>query len=242
MADRLRQSILPLLFGSGSGTPYFREKMASYAIAVLGLNEASLTHTGSELRKDSMGFADKVLQELNRQSETASESLGMRFVVSERPGDDAASRLAELDVEQYGKSTVNAQGGRNHPFYTDLPGVPLTSKMALSERLAIEGMLQTSMPGGHLATISVDSVTPEALMSLENEASAKGLKFVTYSRAYSFCKNCNRIINGLVSICGTCASENIAHYGRSSATYVPLALWREGKRRTVEKRAAYSLP
>jgi len=241
MADRLKQSILPLLFGSGLGTPYFREKMATYAIAVLGLNEASLTHTGSELRKDSMGFADKVLQELKRQGETASESLGMRFVVSERPGDDAASRLAELDVEQYGKSTVYAQGARNHPFYTDLPGVPLTSKIALSERLTIEGMLQTSTPGGHLATISVDSVTPEALMSLKNEASAKGLKFITYSRAYSFCKNCNRIINGLVSSCGTCASDNIAHYGRASATYVPLALWPEGKRRTVEKRAAYSL-
>jgi len=241
MADRLKQSILPLLFGSGLGTPYFREKMATYAIAVLGLNEASLTHTGSELRKDSMGFADKVLQELNRLSEAASESLGMRFVVSERPGDEAASRLAELDVEQYGKSTVNAQGGRNHPFYTDLPGVPLTSKMPLSERLAIEGMLQTSTPGGHLATISIGSATPEALMSLKNEASAKGLRFITYSRAYSFCKNCNRIIDGLVSSCGACASDNVAHLGRSSATYVPLGLWPEGKRRTLEKRVAYSV-
>jgi len=241
MADRLKQPILPLLFGSGASAPYFREKMATYAVALLGLNEASLTHTGSELRKESMAFADKVLHEVKRQSETASENLGMRFAVSERPGDDAASRLAELDAEQYGKSTVNTQGGRNHPFYTDLPGVPLTSKMPLSERLAVEGMLQTSMPGGHLATISVDSVTPDALLSVTNDAAAKGLKFVAYSRNYSFCRNCNRIINGLVSICGTCASDNIAHYGRSSATYVPLALWPEGKRRTVERRVAYSL-
>ena len=242
MIDRLKQPILPLLFGSGQSTPYFREKTATYAIAPLGLNEASLTHTGSELKKDSLLFAEKILQELKKQSQAASENLGMRLVVSQRPGDDATSRLAELDVEHYGKSTVSAQGGRNYPFYTDLPSVPLTSKIPLSERLAVEGILQALTPGGHLATISVDSkVTSGALLSLTHEASEAGLGFIAYSGVYSFCKNCNRIINGLVSTCDACASDNITHYGRSSSTYIPLALWPEGKRRSIEKRTTYSL-
>jgi len=239
--ERLKQPILPLLFGSGQGTPYFREKMAAYAVAPLGLNEACLAHTGNELRKDSIVFGERILQELKKQSEAASESLGMRFVVSERPGDDATSRLAELDVEQYGKSTVSAQGGRNYPFYTDLPGVPLTSKVPLSERLAIEGMLQTLTPGGHLSTISVDSrVTSQGLLSLTREAASSGLRYIAYSAVYSFCKNCNRIINGLVSSCNSCASDNVAQYGRSSSTYVPLVLWPEGKKRTIEKRTVHS--
>lgn len=242
MIDRLKQPILPLLFGSGQGTPYLREKMATYSIAPLGLNEACMSHTGSELRKDTMPFAGKILQELKKQSDVASENLGMRFVVSERPGDDATSRLAELDVEHYGKSTVAAQGGRNHPFYTDLPGVPLTSKIPLSERFMIEGMLQASTPGGHLTTISVDSkTTADGLLSLTRQAAASGLMFITYSGLFSFCKNCNRIVSGLVSTCSACASDNVTHYGRSSSTYVPLALWPEGKRRTIEKRAVYSL-
>ena len=243
MIDRLKQPILPLLFGSGQSTPYFREKMASYAIAPLGLNEASIAHTGSELRKDSLAFGEKILQELKKQSEVASENLGMRFLVSERPGDDATSRLAGLDVEQYGKSTVSAQGGRNYPFYTDLPAVPLTSKISLDERLAIEGLVQTSTPGGHLATVSVDPKTAsDMLLTLTHQSAASGLRFITYSRIYSFCKNCNRIIGGLVTSCDACASDNITHYGRSSSTYIPLALWPEGKRRTVEKRVVYSLP
>ncbi len=242
MIDRLKQPILPLLFGSGQGTPYFREKMAAYSIALLGLNEACLAHTGSELRKDSLAFGERILQELKKQSEAASESLGMRFIVSERPGDDATSRLAELDVEQYGKSTVAAQGGRNYPFYTDLPTVPLTSKIPLNERLAIEGMLQTAILGGHLAMISVDSKTSaEALLALTHDASSSGLRFITYSGVYSFCKNCNRIIDGLVSSCSSCGSDNVTQYGRSSSTYIPLALWPEGKRRAIEKRAVYSL-
>jgi ribonucleoside-triphosphate reductase len=242
MIDRLKQPILPLLFGSGQGTPYLREKMATYSIAPLGLNEACMTHTGSELRKDTMSFAEKILQELKKQSDAASENLSMRFVVSERPGDDATSRLAELDVEHYGKSTVAAQGGRNHPFYTDLPGVPLTSKIPLSERFAIEGMLQASTPGGHLAAISVDSkITGDGLLSLTRQAAASGLRFITYSGLYSFCKNCNRIASGLASTCSACASDNVTHYGRLSSTYVPLALWPEGKRRAVEKRTVHAL-
>jgi ribonucleoside-triphosphate reductase len=242
MIDRLKQPILPLLFGSGQGTPYLREKTATYSIAPLGLNEACMAHTGSELKKDTVSFAEKVLQELKKQSEAASEALGMRFAVSERPGDDATSRLAELDVEHYGKSTVAAQGGRNHPFYTDLPSVPLTSKIPLSERLAIEGTLQALTPGGHLTTISVDSkTTADGLLSLTHQASASGLRFIAYSGLYSFCKNCNRIISGLASTCSACASDNVTHYGRSSSTYLPLALWPEGKRRAVEKRIVYSL-
>jgi len=240
--DRLKQPILPLLYGSGQATPYFREKMATYAIAPLGLNEASLAHTGSELRKDSLIFGERVLQELEKQSEAASEALGMRFVISERPGDEATSRLAGLDVENYGRSAVSAQGGRNYPFYTDLPGVPLTSKIPLGERLSIEAALQSSTPGGHLATIVVDSkITADALASLTRQAAASGLRFITYSRLYSFCKNCNRIVTGLASTCSACASDNVTHYGRSSSTYLPLTLWPEGKRRTVEKRIVYSL-
>jgi anaerobic ribonucleoside-triphosphate reductase len=166
----------------------------------------------------------------------------MRVVLSERPGDDATSRLAELDVEHYGKSTVSAQGGRNYPFYTDLPGVPLTSKMPFGERLSIEGMLQTLTPGGHLTLITVDSkVTADTLLSLTHEAAANGLRFITYSGVYSFCKNCNRIMKGLVTSCNSCASDNVTHYGRSSSTYIPLGIWPEGKRRTIEKRAVYSL-
>jgi ribonucleoside-triphosphate reductase len=242
MVDRLRQATLPLLSRSEQGAPYLREKMATYAVAILGLNEACLAHTGSELKKDSLAFAEKVLQELKKQTESASEDLGMHVVLSERPGDDATSRLAELDVEQYGKSTVSTQGARNFPFYTDLPGVPLTSKIPFGERLSIEGMLQALTPGGHLALICIDpKVTTDGLLTLTLEAAANGVRFIAYSGVYSFCKNCNRIMKGLVASCNSCASDNVTHYGRSSSTYLPLGIWPEGKRRTIEKRTVYSL-
>jgi anaerobic ribonucleoside-triphosphate reductase len=232
-----------LLFGSGQSTPYFREKMATYAISILGLDEAAQAHTGSELRKESLAFGEKVLEALRKQSVAASESHGMRFVVSLRPGDDAAPRLAELDVEQYGKGNVSTQGGRGSPLYTDLSIVPLTSKVPVNERLAIEGASQALTAGGHLTTISISNhVAPDTLLSLTRDAGANRVRFIAYSGLYSFCRNCGRIINGLVPTCNTCGSDNITQYGRSSATYLPLSLWPEGKKRTIEKRTIYPLP
>jgi anaerobic ribonucleoside-triphosphate reductase len=195
------------------------------------------------LRKDSLAFGEKVLQELGKQTAGASERFGMRFVVAERPSDDAASRLAELDVEQHGKNIVSAHGGRNYPYYTDLPGVPLTSKIPMEERLTVEASLQALTPGGHLITISVDpKATSENLMNLTSEASRSGIRFLTYSRIYSFCRNCNQIVTGMIPTCGTCASDNITHYGRSSAIYIPLTLWPEGKKRTIERTTVYTPP
>jgi len=241
MTDRLRQALLPLLFGTGQATPYLHEKTSTYAVAPLGLNEACLAHTGSELRKESLGFADKVLQELKKQTAAVVENSGMRFVIAQRPGDDAASRLAELDVERYGKSVVYEQSGRNYPYYTDLPGVPLTSKISIEERMAVEASLQASTPGGHLAVISVGpGITAENLMGLTSEARKNGIRSLAYSRIYSFCKTCNQIVSGMVPSCTKCASDNVTHYGRSSATYIPLTLWPEGKKRAMEA-TVYSL-
>jgi anaerobic ribonucleoside-triphosphate reductase len=118
----------------------------------------------------------------------------------------------------------------------------MTSKMPIEERLTVEGSLQASTPGGHLADISIEpKVTPENLMNLTSQATKSGIRFLAYSRLYSFCKNCNQIFTGMVPSCTTCASDNITHYGRSSAIYIPLTLWPEGKKRTIERRTVYSL-
>jgi anaerobic ribonucleoside-triphosphate reductase len=240
--ERLNRPILPLLYGSGQATPYFHEKTATYCVAPLGVNEACVAHTGIELRRESLAFGEKVLQELGKQCASASEHLGMRFVVAERPSDDAASRLAELDVERHGKSVVSAHGGRSYPYYTDLPSIPLTSEIPVDERLTVEASLQSLTPGGHLTTISVDpKASPEGLLDLTSQAIKSGIRFLAYSRVYSFCRNCNQIVTGLAPSCSTCASDNITHYGRSSAIYVPLTLWPEGKKRTIE-RTVYATP
>ena len=241
MINRLKQPTQPLLFGSKLGAPYFREKMATYAVALLGLKEASLAHAASESRKEEAAFVDKVLRELNKKCEAASEEFGMRLVVSERPGDEAVSRLAELDVEEFGKSSVFVQGSRGRPYYSDITTMPMNSGSVADDRFTVEGLIHTLTPGGHLTSISVGpNVTADELLSMTNQAVQNRLSFIAFSRFYTFCKDCNRIVKELVSSCSVCGSDNITHYGRSSATYAPLSLWPPAKKWGIEKKALYS--
>ncbi len=78
--------------------------------------------------KRALEFGLKLLAELSKFAKSASEETEMRISVSQRPGDEAVGRLAELDVEQYGRAVVVADGSRGSLHYTDIPTIPLTTK------------------------------------------------------------------------------------------------------------------
>ncbi len=244
MNERLKQPLLPLLAGESGVAPYFYEKNASYNLSFIGLSEAVEAHTGLRMERDKAGaeFGLRILQEASKILKSASEESEMRISISQRPGDEAVGRLAELDVEQYGRAAIVADGSRGLFYYTDLPTVPLTAKMAIDARLAIESKFQAASPGGHLnmVCISPDSTTA-ALLKLTEAAFESGCKFLAYTSNYSACGVCNQTDLGITPKCSNCGSDKITHLGRSSYGLLPFSLWPEAKKRSVERRVAYSI-
>ena len=166
----------------------------------------------------------------------------MRICVSQRPGDEAAWRLAELDVEQYGRAAIVADGLRGLFYYTDMPTVPLSTKVPIENRFLIESKFQSATPGGHLDLIctSPDSEDAAALMKMTQAAADSACKFLTYTSNYSACGACNQADHGILPKCSRCGSDNLVYIGRSSSGMLPFSLWPEAKRRSVEKRVVYS--
>jgi len=244
--ERLRQNLLPLLKGFGEGSPYFYDRNASYALSFIGLNEAVSAHTGASLPKDeeSLKFALRIVREISSYAKSFSRESNIRFAVAQRPGDDAACRLAELDVEKYGLSATVIEGSKGHPHYTDLFALPLSSKISLEERVRIESEVQTLTTGGCLASICLTPVShsPKALLRMTQDIVRKGLRFFTYTNNYSYCMKCEKAFVGMLSKCPNCGTDSLTYYGRSSATYTPTVLWPDSKRRSLEKRICYSLP
>lgn len=245
VGERLKQPLLPLLAGQTASAPYFYEKNASYNLSFVGLSEAVEVHTGLGLERDkeTLAFAMKVLQELAKLTKASSEEDGMRITVSQRPGDEAVSRLAELDVEQYGRAVVVADGSRGTLHYTDLPTIPLTIKTTIENRILAESRFQSLMPGGHLNVVCVspESVNGTALLKWSEKALESQCKFMTYTGDYSACAACNHLEFGIVPKCAKCGSDNLTYLGRSSYGLLPFNLWPEAKRKSVSDRIAYSL-
>jgi len=244
IAERLKQPLLPLLAGPGSQAPYFYEKNAAYNLSFVGLNEAAAAHTGLRMDKDRAAteFGLKVLQELHKMAKAASEESEMRINVSQRPGDEAAGRLAELDIEQYGRAAIVADGTRGPFQYMDMPTLPLTTKVPIESRIQLESKFQSATPGGHLNIICTapGTSTPSALVKLTVQALESGCRFLAYTSNYSACSACNHTDAGIVPKCSRCGSDKLTYLGRSSYGLLSFSLWPEAKRKTVDKRVEYS--
>jgi anaerobic ribonucleoside-triphosphate reductase len=244
LKERLQQSLLPLLSGV-TGDSYFIEKNATYAISFLGLNEAVKTFIESPLigSERALEFASKIMKWIGDFAESASKKSGIRFVVAQRPQDEASFRLAKLDIAKYGPGQVASEGIRDYPYYTDLFTVPLSAKIDLKERISLESKFQESSSGGHLAPICLAPIEqdPKKLINLTEQLCNGKLHFFTYTSNLSHCKRCNKTFLGTASTCPQCGSTNLTVFGRSSATYMPLELWPEAKRRDIESRTIYSI-
>ncbi len=243
VTDRLKQPLLPLLAGNKGSVTYFYDKNATYNMSFVGVAEATEFHVGKRLDQDrsAVEFAVKILRELAKLTDTASEECDMRITVSQRPGDEAASRLAELDIEEYGRATVIAEGSRGPLYYSDMPTIPLSTKITCENRIMTEAQLQAVIPGGHLNVLCVTpNCSASDLAGFTRSALASGCQFQTYSGNYSSCNACNDTEPGVVPRCSKCGSDQLTYLGRSSYGLLPFNLWPEGKRRNVEKRITYS--
>jgi anaerobic ribonucleoside-triphosphate reductase len=246
IAERIQESLLPTLSGFGKTGSYIHSESSLYAISPIGLNEAVTAHVGSSLaNKDgsSNSFALRVLKEISGNAEEAAEESTMRVALANRPSDDAAVRLAELDVEEYGIGSVVVQGLKKHPYYTDLVTVPPVERVSLDDRLVIEGRLQSLADGGHLLPINLTPTGLDAkpLMGLTERILGSEIEFFTYTGIYSLCGNCHKWSLGVTPTCSSCGSNNVRHMGRSSATMKPLSVWPSAKARALEKYVQYSL-
>src|SRR5207244_9583007 len=116
----------------------------------MGLAEAVKHHTRAELwEKTSLAFAKKIVESARRAvSEVDARDIRVRIGLHSSP--QASARLASIDAEKFGFSTVVYQGSKKYPYYNDVPGIPLTQKVPFATRASIEGELQRSLDGGAL--------------------------------------------------------------------------------------------
>lgn len=244
VSERMKQPLLPLLAGKPGVGPYFYEKNASYNLSFIGLTEAVEALTGQRMDRErgSSEFGLRICEETSKLLKGASEESEMRLTISQRPGDEAVVRVAELDIEKYGRAAIVPDGSRGPFYYTDVPTVPLTSKVGLDSRLGIESKFQSATPGGHLniICISPDSTAP-ALLKLTEAAFEAGCEFLTYTANYSACSICSHTDVGIVPKCSNCGSDKITYLGRSSYGLLPFTLWPEAKRKSAERRVAYAI-
>jgi ribonucleoside-triphosphate reductase (formate) len=237
--ERMREGLLPLLSWQTDGSAYYgSQPMAE--ISLLGLNEAVKHHTKKDVdTKDSLVFLKKII-EAARRAISESDSRKLRIRVGLHPSPEASSRLASIDAEKYGFSTIVYQGSKRYPYYTDVPVIPLTQKIPFSSRASLEGEVQRFLDGGAILPLLLGDKTEITGLTRASQLLAEsGVKHFTFSKILSRCQSCYHVDTGVHAKCSKCNSDKLTTIAKYAGRLIPLDLWTESRRRDLDRISAY---
>jgi len=212
--QREREHMLPFLMQKTGGDQYFRIENAVRLVSFVGLNETIQAFFDKPLKREgeTLDFAKKIVSYLSSDIEKYSKKPETRTALAMVPAVDAAKRLAELDAEKYGWSTVRARGTKEKPFYTDLVALPLDVDVSWKERLKVEEQFHNLTPGGHLAVIPLadEPQKSDNLLAITRDvADSVGVGLYVFNCNIAYCAVCRQIFYGKLEKCPSCGSVNM---------------------------------
>jgi len=241
--ERVSEGILPLLAWQANGGAYYDSRRAHGEIGLLGLAESVKHHTRAELwEKPSLAFAKKTVEAARRAvSETDARDIRVRIGLHSSP--QASARLASIDAEKFGFSTVVYQGSKKYPYYNDVPAIPLTQKIPFATRASVEGELQRSFDGGSLLPLMVRAkADSSALSKASRELTEAGVRYFTFSSQYSRCQRCYKTNVGVRARCDNCGFERLTILAKLGGRLLPLDTWSEARKRDLDRIVSYDFP
>jgi ribonucleoside-triphosphate reductase len=199
------KNLLPFLAQYGNGDRYYRFENAYAIINLTGLKEAAEAFT--EKPHDSpeaQNFQINLLQNINNPV----SKTGRRRTKYTRhlvlPNIEAATRLAQLDIERYGIARVPHSGSRDKPHYSTTTRLQMQTLGVQQTEQNLSAELQT---GIDLTTIELDEVDHNAKQLLEITEKLilnQKTELFTYTKKTTYCLNCKKTWNGIKTKCPEC--------------------------------------
>jgi ribonucleoside-triphosphate reductase len=238
--ERISEGVLPLLSWRANGASYYDSRRAQGEIGLLGLAEAVKYHTQSEIwEKSSVAFSWKIVEAVRRAVADA-DARDIRVRVGIHSSPQASARLASIDAEKFGFSTVVYQGSKKYPYYNDVPVIPLSQKIPITTRASVEGELQRIFDGGSLLSLVTGTKTDKSsLVKASRQISEAGVRYFTFSTFYSRCRRCYTTTVGVRARCENCGFERLTILAKLGGNLMPLDMLSDARRRDLDHIVPY---
>ena len=246
--------------------PLWDEKDLPCAIGIVGLNEAVQVLTGKQIHEDptSHKMAIKLLIYIQFAVRDASKKHDIKLAFARTPAETTAQRFAICDLinpkysdiakkiikgdVEYALDNINET--KDLPiFYTNGAMVADGANIPLFEKIRLEEHAFSSFDGGNILHIWMGEKSPDPagiLSFITHLVQNTNIKYFTFTKDYSICKNCNTMIPGLVDQCHICKSDDITQFSRVTG-YIQavsgknISGWNAAKRKELNMRTRYTI-
>jgi len=223
--ERITNRLLPLLSHQLLNDSYFRLTHASQLIGILGLNEAAEFQKNARINRsiEPLQFARDIVEHANDGVSAFSRNLDQRILVAQTPSREAAKRLAELDVNRYGWSSIKVRGTKKKPYYVDVRTISLEKEGTIDRHFTVAGSFHKLFGGGHIAIIDITDIEKNAELLLKTSKAicqSTDIGFFSYRQQISYCINCKQVFTNKPVKCPSCESEDsLINYDGPSLKY-----------------------
>jgi ribonucleoside-triphosphate reductase len=231
-------------------------------IGIVGLNEAVENMVKSKIHesKEAYKLAVGLLVRLQIEIMNASKQAGFKIAFARTPAETTAQRFAICDLrngykeiaKKYIKGDIDYAlkhlNENDLPiYYTNGAMICNDADVSLFEKMRLEEHAFSAFDGGNIFHIFVgeSNSDPEGLLSfIDNIVHNTNIKYFAFTKEYSICKNCNRMIDRLINICPSCNSDDITQFSRVTG-YIQaikgkkISGWNKGKREELKDRKKY---
>jgi ribonucleoside-triphosphate reductase len=179
-------------------------------------------------------LAVKLLGRIQKRLAEFSRETGLKFYLEESPAENAARRLAKVDLNQFEIADIFVRGdaGADTARYTN--GIKIRPDAAISykDRLQIEGRLHPFIDLHALSQIYVGEPGPsesEILKALKYAWDETGISQLAFTPSFTFCPDCRATRRGQHDLCTVCNSANITSLTRIADYFCRTTEWNRSK-------------
>ena len=219
------------------GVPYVELDKCTYILGLIGVNDAVKFLTGFEFHENevALDMGLRIIAHMNRQARKLSKKHGLKFTLEESPAESAARRLAKTDLVYFREEARAVVKGDSEEvcYYTNSVHLSADAPVSLVERIRKQAMFHAMIESGAIthAFIGEERPSADAIARLITEAFHRTQSAqITISPEFTYCNQCNLIMNGLPERCRRCDSEDVVGETRVVGYFSKIHNWNKSKR------------
>lgn len=222
-----------------TGRPLYEIERQTLTFGLLGINEALMNLYGFGV-KDHIEEAEEILQYVYNHSKEFGEKYNVRSSVIMSPAESTTSEFADFDKAKYPDIITN--GVKGAYYYTNGHDIPIDEETDIYKHLENACRLQKYATGGDICHLWTSGhCDPKALLKVTKYAINNGIGFLSYSGAFTVCKECGATSSGELDECEICGNTNLVVYKKICGYFVPLHKWCDGRQQQSKDRYLHSI-